>query len=329
MKLRELFENTYEEMPAGNSELQTIGICYGRWNPPHKGHKHVWEECSRNPIWFIGTNQNTEGPKDPLPYDIKLQVMAAIWKGVAGHVIPEQDLFVMATHIFEKYGENVHLKVYTDEDWLASSLQKYNGQLEQKHGGYKFAQIDQVKTQRLARATDLRAAVRSGDKNSFYKDAGVKSDTVITVGEKSYPIFEIVAHYLNKYPEKVKKVAEGMSVKPSGKMNKDSITASQGYVLARDVGGFDRAYHQNRMGLAMAMADGKSKKAVDMDASSWVEKYNVYFPYTDEEQLMVYQAMATIPTDGQELETRGKSQEPKDTNKVSTVAAPKRNKYGI
>jgi hypothetical protein len=45
--------------------------------------------------------------------------------------------------------------------------------------------------------------------------------------------------------------------------------------------------------------------------------------------MMMFQAMATIPTDGDELETRGKSAEPKDTNITSTVAKPKRNKYGI
>lgn len=335
MRLRELFENIYEVGNDDNQEydgsLKTIGICYGRWNPPHKGHKAVWQAAASNPIWYVGTNQNTEGPKDPLPYDVKLQCMAAIWPQVAKHVIPEQDLFTMATKIFEQYGENVHLKVYTDEEWLASALQKYNGQMGAKHGGYKFNQIDWVKTQRLARATDLRAAVRAGDKAAFYKDAGINPSTSIEFNQKQLPVFEIVAHFLNKYPEKVKKpeVAEGMSTKINAKMHKNSVDGSQGYILSRDVGGYDRTYHLNRIMMAAAMADGRSKKAVDMDASSWVEKYNVAFPYSDEEQMMMFQAMATIPTDGAELEKRGKSAEPKDTNTKSAVATPKKNKYGI
>ena len=100
-------------------------------------------------------------------------------------------------------------------------------------------------------------------------------------------------------------------------------------MLMRDVGGYDRTYHLNRIMMATAMADGKSKKPVDMPDSSFVEKYNVAFPYTDEEHLMMFQAMATIPTDGGELEKRSKSKEPDDTNKTSIVATPKKNKYGI
>lgn len=110
---------------------------------------------------------------------------------------------------------------------------------------------------------------------------------------------------------------------------KDYNTASQGSTIMRDVGGYDRTYHLNRIMMATAMADGRSKKPVEMDAGSWVEKYNVAFPYTDEEQMMMFQAMATIPTDGKELSKRGRSEEPKDTNKTSVVATPKRNKYGV
>ena len=114
-----------------------------------------------------------------------------------------------------------------------------------------------------------------------------------------------------------------------GKIPKHMDDASQGTMRMRDIGGYDRTYHLNRIMMATAMADGKSKKPVNMDSASFVEKYNVAFPYTDEEQMMMFQAMATIPTDGKELSKRGKSQEPKDTNTVSTTAKPKRNKYGI
>ena len=72
--------------------------------------------------------------------------------------------------------------------------------------------------------------------------------------------------------------------------------------------------------MAAAMADGKNTRPVDMDSASFVEKYNVAFPYTDIEHMMIMQAMATIPTDSKELAKRSKSQEPADTNKVSPVA---------
>jgi hypothetical protein len=112
-------------------------------------------------------------------------------------------------------------------------------------------------------------------------------------------------------------------------MSKEHEAGGQGYSLVRDVGGYDRIYHLNRFMMAMGMADGRSNKPVDMDASSWYEKYNIAFPFSDIEQMMVNQAMATIPTDGAELSKRGKSEELPDTNKKSAVAKVKRNKYGI
>jgi hypothetical protein len=105
-----------------------------------------------------------------------------------------------------------------------------------------------------------------------------------------------------------------------GKISKELSQVSQGSMRMRDVGGYDRTYHLNRIWMATAMADGKSKKAVDMDSASFVEKYNVAFPYTDAEHLMILAAMATIPTDSKELSKRAKSQEPTDTNTLSPVA---------
>ena len=108
--------------------------------------------------------------------------------------------------------------------------------------------------------------------------------------------------------------------KKNGKMPDNLKQSSQGATIMRDKGGYDRAYHMNRMGMALAMADGQSKRPVEMDASSFVEKYNVAFPYSDVEHLMMLQAMATIPTDSKELLKRSKSEEPTDTNVNSPVS---------
>ena len=107
----------------------------------------------------------------------------------------------------------------------------------------------------------------------------------------------------------------------NGTMPKTFQRATQGgETRMRDVGGYDRVYHLNRFWMATAMADGKSRGPVDMDCGSFAEKYNVAVPYTDAEYLMVLSAMATIPTDGKELQKRGKSEEAKDTNTLSPVS---------
>jgi hypothetical protein len=86
---------------------------------------------------------------------------------------------------------------------------------------------------------------------------------------------------------------------------------------SRDQGGYDRIYHMNRLWMAMAMADGKSKKPVNMDANSWTEKYNTIHPYTEEEENMVHQALATVPSEHHHDVSNRKSQEPDTVNKVS------------
>ena len=108
---------------------------------------------------------------------------------------------------------------------------------------------------------------------------------------------------------------------PRGKMHKDheNASATGGSMIARDVGGYDRVYHMNRLWMAMAMADGKSTKAVKMDVASPTEKFNSIHPYTDEEHNMVQSAMKTIPGEYHKMSKRGKSEEPKDTHKISPV----------
>jgi len=107
--------------------------------------------------------------------------------------------------------------------------------------------------------------------------------------------------------------------KSSPDLNPDHASAMKNVHKTRDVGGYDRVYHMNRLWMAMASADGKSKKPVDMDSASWTEKYNTVHPYTDAEENMVHQAMATVPTDHKSISRSNKSVEPDHVHKVSPV----------
>jgi hypothetical protein len=104
-----------------------------------------------------------------------------------------------------------------------------------------------------------------------------------------------------------------------GKLHHNQSQATQGIFKARDIGGYDRIYHMNRLMMAMSMADGKSKDAVEMDNASFVEKYNTVHPYTEEEYNMYMSAIKTVPTDKKEVVPYSKSKEPEDTNTKSLV----------
>lgn len=193
MLLRELFE----------ARQESIGIIFGRFNPPHIGHKNAWEMANEdNKNWFVGTNQSTEGPKDPLPYKVKVEAMKKIYPKIAGHIIAETSWLTLASKVYKEFGD-VLLNVYTDEEWVTKTLVQYNGK-EGPHGFYKFSNIQPIATPRLSSATALRNAVVADDRNAFSKAAGVDADTEIA----GQPFFDLVAHYLMPYQNVVKKTSK-------------------------------------------------------------------------------------------------------------------------
>jgi hypothetical protein len=113
----------------------------------------------------------------------------------------------------------------------------------------------------------------------------------------------------------------------AGKLPKHHASASLGVTKVRDVGGFDRIYHMNRLWMAMAMADGKSLDAVEMDNASFAEKYNTVHPFTQEEYNMMIAASKTVPTDMKNILPYSKSKEQDDTQTKSPVLTTKRPKF--
>lgn len=192
MRLRQLFE----------SHASSVGIIFGRFNPPHQGHKAAWEMASQNDHWFVGTNKSTQGPKDPLPYDVKVKAMLAVWPELKGHIVPETSWLTLASQVYKKFG-NVQLNVYTDEDWVTKTIIQYNGK-EGPHGLYNFPSIKQHPTPRLSSATALRAAVTAGDREAFTQAAGVPADTDVA----GHPYFDIVAHFLGAMAKPEKKAVK-------------------------------------------------------------------------------------------------------------------------
>ena len=190
---------------------QTVAIIFGRFNPPHKGHKHAWETASQvADDWYVGTNQSTIGADDPLPFNVKIEAMKAIMPEVEDHLIAEQSWWTMAAHIFKKYGGvpgrtlPITLLVITDEPYVVPGLLKSNGQVSD-HGEYSFQDIkipfdniEQAKKHlRISSATALRNAVAAGDRQGFAEAAGVDADTPVA----GHKFFDLVAHYLLPHRE--------------------------------------------------------------------------------------------------------------------------------
>jgi hypothetical protein len=191
MRLRQLFE----------AREPSVGLIFGRFNPPHKGHRAAWEMAATNDEWFVGTNESTVGPKDPLPAQVKVVAMETIWPEIKGHIAFSQSWLTLASELYQRF-PNHTLKLYTDEAWVPKTIQQYNG-AEGPHGMYNFKNIVWEKTPRLASATDLRAAVLNNDPNAFSQAAGVPADTVVEIPGKNITFFELVQKYLEPHREKL------------------------------------------------------------------------------------------------------------------------------
>jgi hypothetical protein len=258
MKLNELFE-------AGKD---VVAISFGRFNPPHKGHRAAWELMAKAGDWYVGTNSSTQGPKDPLPYDVKVEAMKAIYPSLEGHLMSSTSWLTMASELYKKY-KNAKLLVFTDEEWVTKTISQYNGQ-ENTHGFYNFSDIEQRPTPRLSSATALRDAVKAGDRKAFSNAAGIDADTLIN--GKSY--FDLVAEYLMPYAEKEKAKAE----KAKKKVKED--------VIAYDANGYWDVYLWGNWYRGKHFDYGPRKVAVpgttESEAMEWIQNhaddiYEYYF----------------------------------------------------
>jgi hypothetical protein len=182
----------------------------------------------------VGTNESTVGPKDPLPYDVKVEAMKAIWPEVAAHIVPETSWLTLASKVYEKYGD-VTLNVYTDEEWVVKTLMQYNGS-KNTHGHYHFTHINPVATPRLSSATALRAAVAAGDRHAFAQAAGVDADTQVA----GHSFFDLVSHYLAPYAAKAaaKKpaVKKKKAVEPEQELGESTSLPTTLKAIINDIG---------------------------------------------------------------------------------------------
>jgi len=317
-----------------------------------------------DPYLFIG---NAEGKDDPIPPAVKVQTWHKLYPEYAnniGTVIQGGALIQKIKHELinplpgksPRY-DNIVIAVGKDRAKMATNMAAALMKAVNKFQGYEHVKVTPYITERDEAAggtgisfSNLRNALKSGTPEQQYQiwkhgfdEAKLGKEWIehlmnltrqgmgLHDKQEQPPADPLNIKEANNWIRKMraKEFLAEISTKPSGDRHENHKDASQGYILSRDVGGYDRTYHLNRIMMATAMADGKSMKPVEMPDSSFVEKYNVAFPYTDEERLMMFQALATIPSDAGELEKRAKSQESKDTNKVSPVNKPKRNRYGV
>lgn len=215
-----------------------VAFAFGRFNPPHKGHVQVWNLAAKSgKDWFICTNPQTHGAKDPLPFEVKSAWMEAIDPQINGHILPENNILSAATAIYNKFDKNDNLTIayVTDEqdwNWSGQLLTDYNDH-QAAHGYYKFAKIIHITSPRISAATDLRLAASEHNEVKFYQIAGV--DPLLEVNGDRY--YETVVKYSKKTTKKESKSKMRINDLLSEKMLPKSAFAGTGAPWNHKLGG--------------------------------------------------------------------------------------------
>jgi hypothetical protein len=86
------------------------------------------------------------------------------------------------------------------------------------------------------------------------------------------------------------------------------------------------AYMNYRMGIALAGAPDYPTK---MEADNWIGGDPLLAPYTQAENDMIDAAAAQVGAGTRQTWSNDRSLETADVNKTSTIAKPKKNRYGV
>ena len=207
------------------ANVEDVAIIFGRFNPPHFGHVHAWKIASEFPQWFVGTNQDTQGPKDPLPYDIKIEAMKTLFPEIEGHLVPEQSWLALAVMVYKKFGANVTLHIVTDPTDMKIHLpylQKQNA-IEGPHGYYRFKDVVWEKAERKSEAKLVRQAVKENNPENFATHSGVPAHTVVA----GHPYFELVRHYMLPHLQAEEEKSKKKQERDQLKIEKERLKAEK------------------------------------------------------------------------------------------------------
>jgi hypothetical protein len=113
-----------------------------------------------------------------------------------------------------------------------------------------------------------------------------------------------------------------------GELSDRQRRATRGLNRFTDGKKWNSDYTLYRLGLALAATDGKTMPEVDEE--SWLGKWKLTAPYSQEEQEMLNLAYKAVHANHEDMNHGDlRSQEGHTIQKTSPVAKPKKNKYGV
>lgn len=142
-------------------------ILIGRFQPPHNGHKKIIDGM-KNPIVVIvkGAKSGQDADRNPLDEEYQKKLMEMIFPGLEISISPNGFLPGILGY-FRKQGKEV-TKIYAGADRIASyqgAIDKANEKMPEEQRYHVIFQ----ETERVTSATEVRNAIKRGDKETFKK----------------------------------------------------------------------------------------------------------------------------------------------------------------
>ena len=156
-----------------------IAFCYGRFQPPHFGHKLLMEttaEAADGGDYEIYTSASQDPKKNPLDYKTKIGFIKAMFPDMAQHVPDAPQLNTVMKVAADLYNRGYRSATFVagkDQiDNFRELLTKYNGQ-EAAHGFYQFSPLQFIASNSPdVRATQVREAAAAGNIEAFGEMTG-------------------------------------------------------------------------------------------------------------------------------------------------------------
>jgi hypothetical protein len=315
-----------------DKKVKHASFCFGRMNPPHYGHQSLFgavEANAKGGDWFVFTSKSHDKKKNPIPYAEKVEWIQTLNPKLGDHFVTDPSIktFLQAAAWIYGQGYTSATFVAGDEDMPAMQppLEQYNG-VQSAHGFYKFEPFDFYENTRVTSATNARQAAIDNDPKAFA--AATKVPSTLTVNGKT--LFQAVRSGLGLQESTMKEVNAAVralregGTKPIHGHHKAAIKNATTFPSMNQSTG--SAYMGYRMGIALAGAPDYPTK---QEADNWIGGDPLLAPYTEEENDMINAAAKQVGGGKRQTWSNNRSLETADTNKISTVAKPKRNKSGI
>jgi hypothetical protein len=124
------------------------------------------------------------------------------------------------------------------------------------------------------------------------------------------------------------KITEIISEGRKGKLDPEHASVLHGARTFTDGHGIDGSHNFNRVGLAVAMADG-SNNHLDIDDRTWFHADSIAVPFSELEHKMLDQAFKAVKTSHKHIVKNHKSSEHPSVHRTSPVPVRTKNKYGV